>query len=51
MACRMAQLPVTLNDAEVIFAVLNLCNAHDSGNIACFNYSVFTHNLESACGL
>jgi len=23
-------------------------NAHNSGNIACFNYSVFTHKLESA---
>jgi len=24
------------------FAVLNLCNTHNSGNIACCNYSVFT---------
>jgi len=30
------------------FAVLNLCNTHNSGNIACFIYSVFTHKLESA---
>jgi len=40
----MAQLKVT-------FAVLNLCNAHNSGNIACFNYSMFTRKLESALGL
>jgi len=36
---------------KVTFAVLNLCNTHNSGNIACFNYSVFTHKLESACDL
>jgi len=28
---------------KVTFAVLNLCNIHNSGNIACFNYSVFTY--------
>jgi len=42
MAYRMARLPMTLNEA-----VLNLCNTHYSGNIACFNYIVFTHILES----
>ena len=36
---------------KVTFAVLNLCNTHNSGNIACFNYSVFTHKLESALDL
>jgi len=30
----------------VSFAVLNFCNAHNSGNMACFNYSVFIHKLE-----
>jgi len=30
---------------------LDLCNTHTSGNIACFNYSVFTHKLQSARGL
>jgi len=25
---------------KVTFVVLNLCNAHNSGNIACFDYSV-----------
>jgi len=33
---------------KVTFGVLNLCNTHNSGNIACFNYSVFTHKLKSA---
>jgi len=48
---------MTLGEAEgqlkVAFAVLNLCNIHNSGNIARFNYSVFTHKLESilACDL
>jgi len=41
---------MTLSETElkVTFAVLNLCNNHNSGNIACFNCSVFTHKLESA---
>ena len=34
---------------KATFAVLNLCN--NSGNIACFNYNVFTHNLERAHSL
>ena len=25
------------------FPVLNLCNSYNSGNIACFNYSMFMH--------
>ena len=29
---------------KVTFAVLNLCSTRNSGNIACFNYSVSTHN-------
>jgi len=37
MAYRMVQLPMTSSDAEVTFAVLNLCNTHNAGNIACFN--------------
>jgi len=37
----MAQLLMTLTEAEGHFlAVLNLCITHNSGNIACFNYSV-----------
>jgi len=38
---------------KVTFAVLNLFNAHNSGNIACFNYTVFAHNwnAHAACDL
>jgi len=36
--------------AGVTFAVSNLCNTHNSGNIARFIYSVFTHKLEIARG-
>jgi len=32
---------------KVTFAVLNLCNTHNSGNIECFVYSVFTHKLKN----
>jgi len=38
----MAQLPMTLSEAEGYSAHLNLCHTHNSGNIAC---------LESALGL
>jgi len=31
---------------KVTFSVLKLCNTHHSGNIACFNYSGFTHKLK-----
>jgi len=34
-----------------IFCVVNLCDTHNSRNIACFDYSVSTHKLESECGL
>jgi len=36
-----------------LFAVLNLCNTYNLGNIARFNYSVFTHKLKVhvACDL
>jgi len=27
---------------KVTYAVLDLCHTHNSGNIACFNYSVYT---------
>jgi len=47
----MALLPMTLSEAEVTFAVLNLCNTHNSRNMVCFNYSVFPHTLESAPSL
>jgi len=48
----MAQFPVTSSEADgVTFAVLNLCNTHNSGNVACFNYSMYRHKLESARGL
>jgi len=36
---------------KVIFVFVNLCNTHNSGNIASFKYSVFTRELESARGL
>jgi len=35
MAYRVAQLPMTLNEAEGHFCFLNLCNIHNSGNMAC----------------
>jgi len=46
MAYRMVQLP--MSEAQGSF-----CNTHNSGYIACFNYSVFTHELKvhEACGL
>jgi len=37
VAYRMARLP--MSGAEGHFAV---CNTHNSGNVACFNYSVCT---------
>jgi len=38
---------------NVTFAVLNLCNTHNSGNMACFNYNVLHINWKShaACDL
>ena len=37
---------------KVTFDVLNICNTHNSGNITCFNYSVFTYcKVQSACDL
>ena len=51
MAYQMAGLPMTLSETEVTFAVLYLCNTHNSGNITRFLYNVFTHKLESARGL
>jgi len=36
---------------KVIFAVLDLCNTHNSENTSGFNYSVFTHKFESAHSL
>jgi len=51
MAYRMAQLLMISSDVKVTFAVLNLCNAHNSGNTACFNYSMFTHKAQSESGL
>jgi len=36
MAYPVAQLRMTLSEAEGQFAVLNLCNAHNSENIVCF---------------
>jgi len=50
MAYRMARLPVTVSDAEGHFCCLNLCDTHNLGNVPCFNYNVFTHKLEIACG-
>jgi len=44
----MVQLNMTLTEAEGHFCCLNLCNNHNLGNIACFNYSVFIHKLQSA---
>jgi len=31
-----------LSELKVTFAVLNFCNIHNSGNIACFIYGMFT---------
>jgi len=39
MAYQMAWLPMTLSDTDCTFAVLNLCNTHNLGNIACFGYT------------
>ena len=39
---------------KVTFAVLNRCNTHNSGNIACFNYTVCLHinwKAHAACDL
>jgi len=36
---------------KVTFSVWNLYNTYNLGNVACFNYSVFTYRLESAHGL
>jgi len=44
-------MPMALSKAEGHFCYFNLCNTHISGNIACFNYIVFTHKLESTRGL
>jgi len=44
----MAQLLITLSEAESHFAVLHFCNTCNSGNTACFNCSVFTHKVEGA---
>ena len=54
MMHRNARLSVTVSAAiKATFAVLNLCNSntHNSGNTACFNYSVFRYKLESARSL
>jgi len=47
----MAQLPMTLREAEGHFCVSDLCSTPKSGNIACFNYSALTYKLESTHGL
>jgi len=36
---------------KVTFAVLNLCNTHNAGNRACFNYIVFTYKLKAHAGV
>jgi len=54
VAYQMVQLPLPLScfsKIQVTFTVLSHCNTHNSGNMVCFNYSVLTHKLESACGL
>jgi len=43
-----AQLPMTFSGAKSHFCCLKLRDTHNSGNAACFNYSVFIHKLESA---
>jgi len=44
MTYRMAILPMTLSEAEGdFFAVLILCIILNSGDITCFDYSVFAH--------
>jgi len=49
----MARIPMTLVRLKVTFAVLSLCNIHNEGNIACFNYSVLHINWKAhaACDL
>jgi len=47
----MAILPMTLSEAEGdFFAVLILCIILNSGDITCFDYSVFAHKLKRWCG-
>jgi len=50
MVYQMVQLPITLSEAEGHFCCF-FTFVISIGNIACFNYSVFTHKLESARGL
>jgi len=53
VAYRMAQLPMTLSMAEGHFAVLNRCNTHNLGNVACFNSACLniTWKVLVACDL
>jgi len=44
----MARLPLTFSEAEGHFCCLHLIS---SGNIACFNCSMFIHKSESTRGL
>jgi len=37
--------------SKVNYAVLNLSNSQNSGVIACINYDMYTHELESERGL
>jgi len=41
-------LPITLSEPEGHFCSLKLL--YNSGNIACFNYNVFTHKSENTHG-
>jgi len=43
MSYRMARLPMTLMRLKVTFAVLNLYNSHNSGNIACLHTNWKAH--------
>jgi len=49
MAYRIARLQMTLSEAKGHFCFI-IPNAHNSGNIACFNYSELAYTLESARG-
>jgi len=51
----MAQFPISLTEAGVTFAVLNLCNTHNLRNVECFNsvymYSQVSWKVHAACGV
>jgi len=52
MAYRVSPMPVSLGDLESHFSYLKaFYNSRTSGNIACINYGVFTHESENVRGM